>query len=164
MFHPVEIVVERVIDAVVAAETDIDRGDARVIEEGTEIGSGTEVTERRLTARLALWRLPGNSGRLLFGASDVPTPGFVNAAAGFGVLDLPRGVAHEVLERRCGRGAEVRAGNANVGVNVGDRLCLQLGAIRLDPFGRTDQAGLFGVPLAYDDRALRLPAGANQLA
>src|ERR1700730_10653277 len=88
MFHPVEIVVERVIDAVVAAETDIDRGDARVIEEGTEIGSGTEVTERRLTARLALWRLPGNTGRLLFGASDVPTPGFVNAAAGLGVLDL----------------------------------------------------------------------------
>src|ERR1700730_18920538 len=138
MFHPVEIVVERMINAVVAPEAEIDRGDAGVIQERAEIGSSTEVANRDLTSDLTLWRLPGRAGAFLFRTGHVAAPCFVNAVAGCRVLDLTRGIAHEVLERRRGRRAEIRAGNAHVGVDVGDRLCLQLGAIGFDPAGSAE--------------------------
>ena len=38
VFHPEEIVIERMIDAVIAVESDVERGNSGVIEERAEVG------------------------------------------------------------------------------------------------------------------------------
>src|SRR5204863_8573504 len=63
-----------------------------------------------------------------------------------------------------------RAGQAEVSqpvgiaVEIGDRLVRQLVGVRLDPFSRAEQGGLFAVPGGVDDRAARLPPLLQQRA
>ena len=108
--------------------------------------------------------LARGAGDVALGVQPVLKPGVVNGAAGARIVDFARGVANEIFQRRRGTGAEVGAGDADVGVDVSDGLCLQLGAIRFDPFGRADQTRLFAVPFADDDRAARLPASTSKFA
>ena len=57
-----------------------------------------------------------------------------------------------------------KAASAAVGVDVRDGVLLQIVAVRLDPFGRAEQRGLFAVPGGVDDRALRRPSLLAQFA
>ena len=52
-----------------------------------------------------------------------------------------------MLERVRALGVEEAAAVA-VGVDVGDRVLLQLGLVRLDPLGRSEQRRLLAVPRA----------------
>ena len=49
-----------------------------------------------------------------------------------------------------------------VGVEIDERLLLQLVRMLLDPLGGADQARLLGVPAEVDDGLLRPPAGLGQ--
>ena len=71
--------------------------------------------------------------------------------------------ANELLERGDGGGVEVRAGDADVGVEVGDGVG-EFGGVLLGPLGGADEAFFFGVPAADDDGALGLPALLEQVA
>jgi len=51
-----------------------------------------------------------------------------------------------------------------VGIDVSDGPLLKFVAMGFDPLGRAQQAGLFAVPRAEDDRPLRIPSLFMQLA
>ena len=68
-----------------------------------------------------------------------------------------------MLQRVRAAGAEISAG-VGVGIDVNRGVLAQLSCVRLRPSGRAEQHGLFAVPSAVDDGALRLPALLHQLA
>src|SRR5207247_5503 len=56
-----------------------------------------------------------------------------------------------------------KAAPVRVGVDVDGGLLAKLVSMRLDPFGRSDQALFFCVPGTIDDRSFRFPAGLGKL-
>src|ERR1700690_1635976 len=72
-------------------------------------------------------------------------------------------IADEIFERGHGSGGEIRPGDSHVYVEVGDG-AVESAALLLDPFGRADEAFLFGVPTAKDDGAARTPSLKEQSA
>ena len=80
-----------------------------------------------------------------------------------GIGDVPRHVVDEVLERVRSLHRQKAAAVA-VGVEVHDGVRLQVGAVRLDPLGRSEQRRFFAVPGGIDHRPLRRPALLAQLA
>ena len=68
-----------------------------------------------------------------------------------------------MLQLMAARGAEEAAAVA-VGVDVDERLALELIGVRLGPFGRAQEARLLTVPAGVDDGPRRPPALAVELS
>ena len=92
----------------------------------------------------------------------VGLPLVVDGAA-FGAGDFFGDFADELLERGDGGGVEVGAGDADVGVEVGDGVGEDF-FVLLGPLGGAHEAFFFGVPTADDDGALGLPALLEEFA
>ena len=120
--EPVVVVEDGVVDAVGAVGADVGGGDAEVLEEGGVVGAGAEVADANIgvVPRAGACRA---GGWCLSLACDVrpalALPLLVDGAA-FGAGDLLGDFADELLERGDGGGVEVGAGDADVGVEVGD--------------------------------------------
>src|ERR1700674_1691039 len=98
MFHPVEIIVECMIDAVVTSKAQVHRSNSRMIKKGTEVGTGAQGTEGDFAGRFGFWVGARSSGIFLLGMSGALAPDFVNAASGARVSDFTDGVADEFVE------------------------------------------------------------------
>ena len=72
-------------------------------------------------------------------------------------------VADKLLERGHGGGGEIWPGDGDIDVEIGDGVVEGV-ALLLNPFGRADEAFLFGVPTAKDDGAAGTPALMEQSA
>ncbi len=55
------------------------------------------------------------------------------------------------------------AGNADIRVDIRQRLRLEFGAFRCHPLGGTDQSRFFGVPVTNHNGSPRLPTGSHKL-
>ena len=95
-------------------------------------------------------------GGLLVGLPLVHLPLVVDGAS-LGTGDLFGDFAEELHEGGDGGGGEVRARDADVGVEVGGGVGEDF-VVLLGPLGRADEAFFFGVPTGDDDGAGGLPA------
>ena len=86
-----------------------------------------------------------------------------NRLAGARIHHVLRHLAKQLLQAVRAAGVQPAFAGA-VGVDVGDRLLLELRLVLLRPFGRAEQSPLFAIPQRQDDRARRTPAGFQQLA
>ena len=146
--------------SVLAAEAEVERGDAEVLEERRVVGARAE---RRRCAGLALARGLRSSAvppsrAMPSGRSARQTVIFFCGSATSRATSLTNR-----LERVRAAGAE-EAPAVAVGVDVDDRLLPQLLGVGLDPLGRAEQPLLLAVPGGVDDRAPRAPARLHQLA
>ena len=155
---PGEVVEGGVVDAVRAAGTDVGGRHAGVLQEGREVRAGAEVAD------VDLFALDGRriGAAMLVAAERLDVPLVKNRAghrAGNGAGD----VADKLLERGHGRGGEIRTGDGDIDIEVGDGV-VERAALLLDPFGRADEAFFLGIPTAEDDGAARPPALMKQSA
>src|SRR5439155_25509699 len=126
-----EVVVNRVINAgaVLAAVADVQRRHAEVLEKGRVVGARAERADAPVgpAADLVLVLCL----RLVDRARLLPLP---DAQMRFRILDVPRDVVDEALERMRAFGLEESASVA-VGIYVRDRVLLQFPGMRLGPLG-----------------------------
>ena len=81
----------------------------------------------------------------------------------FGAGHLFGDVANELFQGGNGGRGEIGPGDGDIRIEVGDGM-FEMPGVAFGPFGRADQALLFGVPAAEDDSPLGAPAGLEQLA
>src|SRR5258707_431634 len=112
--EPGVVVEGGVVDAVGAVGADVGGGDAEVLDEGGVVGAGAEGADANVGVVSGGVLAAATGVGLLFGL-----PLVVDGAA-FGAGDFFGDLADELLERGDGRGVEVGAGDADVGVEVGN--------------------------------------------
>src|SRR5208282_1620844 len=81
----------------------------------------------------------------------------------FGILNVLGYIVHEFFEGVGATKTKIAAAVA-VGIDVGDGVFAKFLGVRLDPFGRAEQAGFFAIPRTKDQRALGLPTLLHKLA
>ena len=129
---------------VLAAEADVERRNAEVLEERRV--SRSPIRARRCAQSGARCGPSAfSSGFALVDRARLRR--FQTLTLRFRIGDVARDVVHEVLERVRASAVEKAAAVA-VGVDVDDRFLLQLGGVRLDPLGRSEQRRLLAVPRA----------------
>ena len=133
-----------------AAEADVEAGDAEVIDEGGVVGAGAE----RGDAELGCGGLAGDG---LAGLGSLERGHF-----GLRIGDVAGGLAGEGFERVRAADVDEASGGA-VGVDVDGGVLLELVGVEFGPFGGAEQCGLLAIPGAEDESAFRLPAGLGEL-
>ena len=130
---PVIVVVDRVIDAaaIFAAETNVQRGDAIVLEERREIRTGTERRDAQVAALANLLTLLGGFRRGDF-MKLVALP---RRQLCFRIGDVARDLVGEFFE--CVRAFDAKiAAAVAVGIDVGHGVLAQFVGVLFGPFGR----------------------------
>ena len=144
--------------AVLAAEAEVERGDAEVLEEGRVVRPGAERGEAQVRALAGLAPL---LGRAL--DDDAGAGALQHARPLLRVGHVAGHLVNEGFERVRAAGVE-EAAAVGVGVDVGDGVAAQRLGVMLGPLGRAEQARLLGVPRRVDDGAARPRALPRQLA
>ncbi len=157
---PVEIVVNGMVNAaaVFAAEPDVQRGDAVVLQKSRVIGTGAESGDAQVDALANFLALLGSFGVGNF-VELLALPG---GEFCFRVGDFARDILAELFQRVRAFNAEIAAAIA-VGIDVRDAVRAQFVVVLLGPFGRAEKAGLFAIPRAINNGAFRFPAGLDEL-
>src|SRR6202161_3714680 len=131
-------------------ETEVQRVHAQVLQEGSEVGSGTQRLEIQGGARVAVRaRLVAVDALLRNGSRQ-------NAGAGFGIFHVARRLAREALKGVTAAHAEIAAGN-RVRIYVEDRFGLEFGRVQLRPFRGAQETRLLAVPARINQGAARPP-------
>src|SRR6185369_1394218 len=81
----------------------------------------------------------------------------------FRIENVGGGLVHEFLKGVTAAQPE-KAAAIRVGIQIEHGFFFQFVCVRFDPFGGTDQAGLFGVPASIDDGSTWLPTVLGELA
>ena len=135
------------------AVSEIERGDAEVIEESGEVGAGTERVDAQIGALAKFFAIVGGLGVGDFRELQALPDGQL----GLRIFDVAGDAVDELLQRvRTAHGEQ--AAIVAVGVDVDGGVLAQLVGVGFDPFGGTEQHGFFAVPRGVDDGAARLPA------
>ena len=143
---PVKIVVNRMIDAaaVFSAKPEVRASDADVLEERREVGAGAESVDAQVGAlRGFLAFFVG----MPLSAMARKLPALPDGEFRFRILNVAGHVVDELFQRVRTCHSEIAASVA-VGIDVGDGVLAKFVGVRLDPFGRAEQAGLFAIPRA----------------
>ena len=159
-----DVVVERVVHRVIRAAArlpavaDVHRGDADVLEERRVVGAGAQGIEaEQLAVADLLHPLRQRRGGEGTGALALQHRHLL-----FRIGDVARHLRHQLLEGVRAAGIE-KAAAVGVGVDVDRDVVAHVIRVRLDPFGRPEEAWLLAVPCGVDERAARTPAALRQL-
>src|ERR1700757_607590 len=120
LLHPVKIVVQRVIDAVVATETHVQRRNARKIEEGTKIRARSQSADGRLARSLCLELRPRDTVGRAFFLRGMLSPDVIHATPCLGIFYLARHITHNFFQRWCRPCAEVRSRYPDIRIYIRD--------------------------------------------
>jgi len=156
---PVKIIVSRMIDSAAAlpAKPDIQRSDANDVEEGTVVGAAAERANAQIGAIASLLAIV-----LFIGTDDLPElHAFPQRQLGLRILYVACYVIDELLERVRALCPEETAA-VNIRIDIRHGVLAQFVGMRLHPFRGAEQARLFAIPGAKNDRALGLPSGLHQ--
>ena len=136
-----------------------------MLEEGGIVRPRAERAERQVAPA---FRRVDHVGRIAVGAEigageDRGAAALRRRDAGPGIGDIARRLVDEMLKLMAA-GGEEEAAAVGVGVDIEERLLLQLGGVGLGPFGRAQEARLLAVPARVDDGPRRPPARAVERA
>src|SRR5206468_4280851 len=146
----IEIVVNRMIDAaaILAAETEVDRGHTEMIEKRRVVGTRSKGADSKVRAGASL----GAIARVVRRGVGEP-PGLQplpNRNLGFRVLNIACHTVDKALE--CVRAFHLQKSAAiAIGIDVHRGFAPQLLGMRLGPFSGTEQPRLFAVPETIHD-------------
>ena len=147
-----------------APEAKVDGRDAEMLDKRRIVRSGTNSRHRQVSPRfggidevgLRIARIGVTVGEdLARGPGLPPAPPSAGRARHWRLGD-------EMLQVLAALGGQIAAAVA-VGVDVEERLALELVGMGLDPLGRAEETGFLSVPARVDDRARRSPALAVKL-
>jgi len=159
--EPVEIVVDGMVDAaaIFSAVAYVEGRNAVVLHKRAVIGTGAQRADSQVGAIAGFRAVLGAGG----GGDGLKLRALPDGKFCFRVLNIAGDIVDELFKRMGTFGVEIAAA-VGVGVDVDDGMFHQVVAVVLHPFGGADQAGLFAIPGAIDDGALRLPAGFQKFA
>ena len=142
--------------SILAAEAEIEGGDAEVIEERRVVRARAERADAQVGAGARF--LPVRPARLRQRATAAPPAAASTRTPWIPGSSMSRATPLMNFSSVCEPSAPQEAAAVAIGVDVDRRLALQFGGVRLRPLGGAEQARFLAVPRAVDDGALGLPA------